>query len=89
MEAEIETWGGNFTSATIESVYIDTFFAQTCFVVKRDSDSDTNDHYLDEYELGKMLPNQSESSSVCSAQSKGQRFVGGVEAGPQCFVVGF
>jgi hypothetical protein len=30
--------GGNFISATIESIYIDTFLAQTCFVVKRDSD---------------------------------------------------
>ena len=26
------------SSATIESIYIDTFLAQTCFVVKRDSD---------------------------------------------------
>jgi hypothetical protein len=38
MGAEIETWGGNFISASIESIYIDTFLAQTCFVVKRDSD---------------------------------------------------
>jgi hypothetical protein len=39
MGAEIETWGGNFISATIESIYYtDTFLAQTCFVVKRDSD---------------------------------------------------
>jgi hypothetical protein len=38
MGAEIETWGGNFISATIESIYIDTFLAQTCFVVKRGSD---------------------------------------------------
>jgi hypothetical protein len=26
------------------------FYAQTCFVVKTDSDSDTNDDYVDEYE---------------------------------------
>lgn len=33
MGAEIETWGGNFTSATIESVHIDTFFAQVAVQV--------------------------------------------------------
>lgn len=88
MGAEIETWGGNFTSASIESAYIDTFFAQTCFVVKRDSDSDTNDDYVDEYEWGVNAPQPKRVESVCSAQFKGQRFVGRVEAGPQCFVVG-
>lgn len=88
MGAEIETWGGNFTSASIESTYIDTFFAQTCFVVKRDSDSDTNDDYVDEYEWGVNAPQPKRVESVCRAQFKGQGFVGRVEAGPQCFVVG-
>jgi hypothetical protein len=35
MGAEIETWGGNFTSASIESAYIDTFFAQTCMMLPK------------------------------------------------------
>lgn len=88
MGAEIETWGGNFTSARIDSVYIDTFFAQTCFVVKRDSDSDTNDDYVDEYEWGVNAPQPKRVESFCSAQFQGHQFSGGVEAGPQCFVPG-
>jgi hypothetical protein len=42
MGAEIETWGGNFTSATIESVYIDTFFAQAAVQVTTDSPNNRN-----------------------------------------------
>lgn len=88
MGAEIETWGGDFTSASIQSVYIDTFYMQTCFVVKRDSDSDTNDDYVDEYEwgLGSSPPKRVES--FCSALFKGQQFEGVVVAGDPCFVVG-
>lgn len=88
MGADIETWGGDFTSARIESVYIDTFYMQTCFVVKRDSDSDTNDDYVDEYEwgLGGSPPKRVES--FCSALFKGQRFEAVVVAGDSCFVVG-
>jgi hypothetical protein len=88
MGAEIETWGGNFTTARIDSRYIDTFYAQTCFVVKTDSDSDTNDDYVDEYEWGVNAPQPIRVESVCNAQFKGQRFVGNVQAGPQCFLVG-
>ena len=88
MGAEIETWGGNFTSASIQSIYIDTFFAQTCFVVRRDSDSDTNDDYVDEYEWGVNAPQPKRVESLCSAKFKGQQFAGRVEAGGQCFVVG-
>lgn len=86
--AEIETWGGNFTSASIQSIYIDTFYAQTCFVVKRDSDSDTNDDYVDEYERGVFSSPPRRVESLCSALFKGQRFVGRVEAGPPCFTIG-
>jgi|KBSMisStaDraftv2_1062788.scaffolds.fasta_scaffold272640_2 hypothetical protein len=88
MGAEIETWGGKFTKARIESRYIDTFYAQTCFVVKTDSDSDTNDDYVDEYEWGVNAPQPKRVESVCNAQFKGQQFAGAVQAGPQCFVVG-
>jgi hypothetical protein len=88
MGAEIETWGGNFKSASIESTYLDTFYAQTCFTVKRDSDSDTNDDYVDEYEWGVNAPQPKRVESVCNALFKNQQFVGRVDAGPQCFVVG-
>jgi hypothetical protein len=89
MGAEIEVFsGGNFTTARIDSAYIDTFFAQTCFVVKRDSDSDTNDDYVDEYEWGINAPQPKRVESFCNTLWKGRRFVGGVEAGSQCFVVG-
>jgi hypothetical protein len=66
MGSEIETWGGDFKSASISSVYIDTFYAQTCFVVKVDSDSDTNDDYVDEYEWGSAHPTEARRS-FCSA----------------------
>ena len=88
MGAEIETWGGDFATARIDSTYIDTFFAQTCFVVKRDSDSDRNDDYVDEYEWGVNAPQPKRVESMCTAQFKGQTFAGRVEAGSPCFVVG-
>jgi hypothetical protein len=88
MGAEIETWGGDFSSARIESTYIDTFYAQVCFVVKRDSDSDTNDDYVDEYEWGVNAPQPKRVESLCTAKFKGQNFAGRVEAGSQCFTIG-
>lgn len=88
MGAEIETWGGNFNTAQIESRYIDTFYNQICFVVKVDSDSDTNDDYVDEYEWGVNAPQPKRVESLCSARFKGQQFGGGVQAGPTCFVLG-
>jgi hypothetical protein len=89
MGAEIEVlFGGNFTTARIDSTYIDTFFAQTCFVVKRDSDSDTNDDYVDEYEWGVNAPQPKRVESICNTLWKGRQLVGGVQAGSQCFVVG-
>ena len=87
MGAEIETWGGNFKTARIESRYIDTFFAQVCAVVKTDSDSDTNDDYVDEYEWGVNAPQPKRVESLCTAQFKGQTFNGGVQAGSECFVL--
>jgi hypothetical protein len=88
MGAEVETWGGDFKSARIESFYIDTFYAQTCFVVKIDSDSDTNDDYVDEYEWGINAPQPIRVESVCTARFKNQDFTGYVQAGPTCFQVG-
>ena len=88
MGAEIETWGGDFNSARIDSVYIDTFYAQVCFVVKRDSDSDTNDDYVDEYEWGSFSSPPKRVESFCTARFKNQDFAGRVEAGSQCFTIG-
>lgn len=88
MGAEIETWGGDFKSARIDSAYIDTFYAKTCFVVKTDSDSDTNDDYVDEYEWGINAPQPIRVESVCNARFKNRQFTGNVQAGPTCFQVG-
>ena len=51
MGADIETWGHDFRRASISSVYgsFVTGLSQ-CFPVHYDSDSDTNDDYVDEYE---------------------------------------
>jgi hypothetical protein len=49
---EIETWGGKFNSAWIESMYADPVVPSNpfvCGITKRDSYSDTNDDYVDEY----------------------------------------
>jgi hypothetical protein len=87
MGAEVETWGHDFTSARIESRYLDTVVGQTCAVVKIDSDSDTNDDYLDEYEWGVNAPQPLRVISVCTARWKSRTFEAPVEAGPDCFVV--
>jgi hypothetical protein len=50
--ADIQTWGGNFTRATVDSQYGENIFGNYCGVVKTDSDTDTNDDYVDEYEWG-------------------------------------
>ncbi len=86
--AEIETWGHDFDRARIESTYIDTFYAQVCFVVKQDSDSDTDDDYVDEYEWGVTSPQPRRVVSQCTAEWHGLRFGGQVEAGPECFTLG-
>ena len=80
--AEVETWGHDFDSASIESRYLDTVVAQTCAVVKYDNDSDTNDDYLDEYEWGVNAPQPLRVVSRCTAQWFGQPYGGQVEAGP-------
>jgi hypothetical protein len=86
--AEVETWGHDFDTARIESTYIDTFYAQTCFVVKQDSDSDSDDDYLDEYEWGVTAPQPRRVVSMCTARWHGLDFAGQVEAGPTCYTLG-
>ena len=88
MGAEIETWGHDFDTARIDSTYIDTFYAQVCFVVKQDSDSDSDDDYVDEYEWGVKAPQPRRVVSQCTANWHGLRFDGQVEAGPECYTLG-
>lgn len=87
MGAEVETWGHDFTTARIESTYLDTVLGQTCAIVKQDSDSDSNDDYLDEYEWGSRAPQPLRVNSLCSATWHGMPFGGWVSAGPDCFQV--
>jgi len=49
--ADIETWGRDFTRASIVSRY-GYFIGNLCIAECQDSDSDTNDDYVDEYEWG-------------------------------------
>lgn len=87
MGAEVETWGHDFASASIESTYLEKVGEGLCAVVKVDSDSDTNDDYLDEYEWGVNAPQPLRVMSNCSASWHGTRFTGQVTAGPECFEV--
>jgi hypothetical protein len=89
MGAEIETWGGDFDTAQINSTYLDTFLGNPglCKVVDTDSDSDSDDDYVDEYEWGVNAPQPLRVISFCEASWKGAIFSGVVEAGPDCFVV--
>jgi hypothetical protein len=87
MGAEVETWGHDFTSATIESTYLAKVGEGLCAVVKVDSDSDSNDDYVDEYEWGVNAPQPLRVVSRCSATWHGVGFSGQVEAGPSCLLV--
>lgn len=81
---EIETWGGNFTSARIESQYADPVVPSNpfiCGITKRDSDSDTNDDYVDEYEVGVFANPAGTVRSFCQARWKNQNFSGTVSKG--------
>ena len=87
MGAEIETWGGDFRTARIESRYLDRVGGNICAVVKTDSDSDSNDDYVDEYEWGVSAPQPTRVVSFCTADWKNQTFSGQVEAGSECFEI--
>jgi hypothetical protein len=84
--SEIETWGGDFSRAEIQSVYADPVLGGNpfiCNIVKRDSDSDTNDDYVDEYEYSYGLPPRIPSTvrSFCQARWKGQQWGGTISKG--------
>jgi hypothetical protein len=77
--ADIETWGRDFTTASIRSRYgaTDSDLGGFCAVVKVDSDSDSNDDYVDEYEWGAGLGISSAVAGVlseCNALWNGQRY---------------
>lgn len=84
---EIETWGGDFSRAEIQSMYADPVLGEQnpfiCHIVKRDSDSDRNDDYVDEYEYSYGLPPRIPSTvrSFCQATWKGQQWGGTVGKG--------
>lgn len=82
--SEIETWGRDFTSARIESMYADPVVANdpfVCGITKVDSDSDTNDDYVDEYEVGVFANPASSVRSVCTAVWSGRSWAGTVQKG--------
>ena len=88
MGAQIRTWGQNFDEARIESEYWDTYVQQTCAIVKIDSDHDSNDDFLEEYEWGINSPQPLRVKSICTATWKGEEF-GPIqlEKGKECFEV--
>lgn len=88
MGTEIKTSGLNFEAAIINSCYFGEAYAQTCAIQKSDSDSDTNDNYLDEYEWGIVAPQPTRVVSLCRVQWNDRRISGVVSAGSECFVVG-
>lgn len=81
---EIETWRGNFSSAYIESIYASPVVPNDpfiCAIEKRDTDSDSNDHYVDEYESSVFFDLPSTVRSYCEARWKGQDYDGTVSKG--------
>jgi hypothetical protein len=81
---EIETWGGDFLRAEIQSAYADPVVDQNpfiCGIVRYDSDSDTNDDHVDEYESAITTNTPSTVRSFCQAQWKGQSYSGTVSKG--------
>ena len=87
MGCDIETWGQNFSSASITSSYGE-FLGSVCFTIKTDSDSDTNDDYVDEYEWGTFgTPKPDGVRSNCVANWGGRVYSGVVSSG--CTVIDF
>jgi len=74
MGADIETWGRDFTRAEIQSDYGFWVFGRACGVAKHDSDNDTNDDYVDEYEWGVFSPAPNGINSLCTATWGGASF---------------
>jgi hypothetical protein len=80
--AEIETWGRDFTSASITGRY-GVFLGGFCQAVCQDSDSDTNDDYVDEYESSIGVPGEIPDGvrSWCVATWGGSTYSHAVEKG--------
>jgi hypothetical protein len=81
---EIETWGGDFEYASIHSQYSDPVVPSDpfiCGIVKDDSDSDTSDDYVDEYEYAWNASVPSTVRSHCEARWKGRSYSGDVSRG--------
>ena len=74
MGADIETWNGDFTRAEIQSDYGYPAWDNVCAVAKHDSDSDTNDDYVDEYEWGVASNAPTGVRSICTATWKGSTY---------------
>jgi hypothetical protein len=82
--SEIETWGRDFSSARIESMYADPVVSNdpfVCGITKVDSDSDTTDDYVDEYEVGIFASPAGSVRSVCSAVWSGRPWGGTIQKG--------
>lgn len=79
---EIYTLGPNFSFASIESKYGDHLGnSNTCGVTRRDSDSDTNDDYVDEWEAGGFSSPPTGHQSRCQANWGGGSRSGTVSKG--------
>ena len=81
MGADIETWGGDFRRAEIQSDYGYWVYGRVCAVGKHDSDSDTNDDYVDEYEWGVFSSPPNGVKSLCTANWRGSNHAGYVSKG--------
>ena len=81
MGSDIETWGGRFTRAEIQSDYGFWVYGRACGVAKHDSDDDTNDSYVDEYEWGISSPKPNGVKSLCTATWRNRNYSGYVSSG--------
>lgn len=82
--AEITTQGPDFEAAQIDSRYFFPAHGQVCATIS-DSDSDTNDDFLDEYEWGLFSESPKRVVSLCRVQWNGRRIAGIVSVGTECF----
>jgi hypothetical protein len=81
MGADIETWGADFARAEIRSEYGVHTAGLACAIVKRDSDEDTNDDYVDEYEWGIGSDAPDGINAICWADWRGSIYTGQVSKG--------
>lgn len=89
MGAEIETWGGDFGRANIFGNYGDLLGSQSwCTYWYYDSDSDSNDDYVDEYEWGIFSRAFDSVSSRCTASWAGTYKSGTVSKGT-CYAAAY